>query len=30
MLIGSDALFVGYKNNQQAINDIQSGRLIAS
>jgi tripartite-type tricarboxylate transporter receptor subunit TctC len=27
MLIGSDALFVGYKNNQQAINDIQSGRL---
>jgi tripartite-type tricarboxylate transporter receptor subunit TctC len=27
MLIGSDALFVGYKNNQQAIGDIQSGRL---
>src|SRR5258707_5943326 len=27
MLIGSDALFVGYKNNQQAISDIQSGRL---
>ena len=27
MLIGSDALFVGYKNNQQAVNDIQSGRL---
>jgi len=27
MLIGSDALFVGYRNNQQAIPDIQSGRL---
>src|SRR5216684_4018467 len=27
MLISSDALFVGYKNNQQAISDIQSGRL---
>jgi len=27
MLIGSAALFVGYRNNQQAIPDIQSGRL---